>query len=114
MPTPAIRWERSARTDAGTLADRITNVKEPTFYGTAESNSIVKLYAIDKNGNPLLLGQTTATPIDGTNADPNGQWTITSTVDLDDPNFFAYDGVRHLYVTAEDLAGNVNAPAGRR
>ncbi len=95
-------------TDSFTLSDKITNVKEPTFYGTAEANAIVKLYAIDKFGNPLLLGQTTATPLDGTNADPNGQWTITSTVDLNDPNFFNYDGVRHLYVTAEDLAGNVN------
>jgi hypothetical protein len=95
-------------TDSLTLADRITNQLEPTFYGTAEANAIVKLYALDKNGNPVLLGQTTATPIDGTNADPSGQWTITSTVDLDDPAYFSYDGLRTLYVTGEDLAGNVN------
>ena len=97
----------------GTLSDRITNVEEPTFYGTSEANAIIKLFATDKNGNPVLLGQTTATPGDGTNANPGGQWTITSTVDLNDPTFFNFDGVRHLFITAEDLAGNVNN-AGRR
>ena len=97
-------------TDAFTTSDKITNVTMPTFYGTAEANAIIKLYVRDQNGNPVLIGQTTATPIDGTNADPNGQWTITSTVNMNDPQFFAndYDGVRHLYITAEDLAGNVN------
>ncbi len=64
---------------------------------------------LDSTGSPVLIGQTTAVPIDGTNADPNGQWTITSTVNLNDPKFFSqYDGLRHLFITAEDLAGNIN------
>ncbi len=106
----------SATDEQSTVSDLITNVTDPTFYGTAEADAIVKLYAYDMNGNPVLLGQTTATPLDGTNADPNGQWTITSTISLNDPTYFGYDGLRSLYVTAEDLAGNVNtagtAPIG--
>jgi hypothetical protein len=96
-------------TDSFTTADRITNVTAPTFYGTAEANAIIKLFVLDSTGSPVLIGQTTAVPIDGTNADPNGQWTITSTVNLNDPKFFSkYDGLRHLFITAEDLAGNIN------
>ena len=48
---------------AGTLVDRITNATLPTFEGTAEANSIVRLYVIDKNGNRLLIGQTVAHPL---------------------------------------------------
>jgi hypothetical protein len=96
-------------TDSFTTADRITNVTAPTFYGTAEANAIIKLFVLDSTGSPVLIGQTTAVPTDGTNADPNGQWTITSTVNLNDPKFFSkYDGLRHLFITAEDLAGNIN------
>ena len=57
--------------------------------------------------NYVLLGTTVAQPIDGTNACPIGAWTLTSTVDLNNPTYFAHDGLRHLFVTAEDLAGNV-------
>ena len=95
--------------DAGTLTDRITNVTTPTFDGTAEANAIVRIYAIDKNGNQLFLGQTTALPADGTNADPNGVWSIQSIVNLNDPAHFNFDGTRTIQVTAEDLAGNVSA-----
>ncbi len=96
--------------DAGTLTDRITNVTAPTFDGTAEANAIVRIYALDKNGNQLFLGQTTALPEDGTNADPNGVWSIQSIVNLNDPAHFNFDGTRTILVTAEDLAGNVSAP----
>ena len=96
--------------DAGTLTDRITNVTAPTFDGTAEANAIVRIYALDKNGNQLFLGQTTALPEDGTNADPNGVWSVQSIVNLNDPAHFNFDGTRTILVTAEDLAGNVSAP----
>ncbi|HWB14006.1 MAG TPA: DUF4214 domain-containing protein [Pirellulales bacterium] len=99
-----------------TIVDRITNVSTPTFYGVAEANSIVRLYDdLNNDGvvdaGDVFLGQVTAVPIDGTNADPGGQWRITSNVDLNNPKLgFPHDGVRNLLATAEDLAGNVSAP----
>ncbi|MCA9248970.1 MAG: hypothetical protein KDA42_17715, partial [Planctomycetales bacterium] len=93
-----------------TFADRITSDNTPTFYGTAEANSIVRLY-VDSNNNGTLdvgmdqqIGQTVATPFDGTNAFTDGQWTITSTRVL-------ADGERTLFVTAEDPAGNTSGAA---
>ena len=105
-----------------TLNDLNTNVTNPTFYGAAEANDIIKVYD-DVNGNGVVdngdvfLGQTTATPLDGTNQDPNGQWRLTSTVNLNDtkvttiggaPFSFPFDGTRTILVTAEDPAGNVS------
>ncbi len=105
----------------GTLVDNITNVIKPTLWGIAEAGTLVRLWA-DQNGNAvlephidLLLGQTVAVPADGTNQFLPGMWTITSNIDLNDPNYFpARDGVRTLFVTAEDLAGNVDAFGGGR
>ena len=88
-----------------TLTDRVTNVTSPTFFGTAEANSVILVTC-----NGILLGQTTATPAAGTNAFPSGQWSLQSTIYLDNPNFFpTLDGTRTISVTAEDLAGNVSA-----
>jgi hypothetical protein len=102
-----------------TFGDRITNVTTPTFFGTAEANSIIRVY-VDSNGTgifdpatDLQLGSTVATPTDGTNADPNGQWSLQSAINLNDSSLLPllpFDGVRRIFVTAEDLAGNVNAP----
>ncbi|MBI3837638.1 MAG: hypothetical protein HY288_06865, partial [Planctomycetia bacterium] len=98
-----------------TFTDRITSNTQPTFFGTAEANSIVKLYA-DLNNNGIvdptdfLIGQTVATPLDGTNQYPGGRWVVTSDVDLNDPVYFPHDGVRKLLVTAEDPSGNLSAP----
>merc|ERR1711964_128359 len=48
---------------------------------------------------------------------PNGQWQLTSTVDMNDPEArnlgggvtsLAYDGLRRVLITAEDVAGNIN------
>jgi hypothetical protein len=99
-----------------TFADRITNDTTPTLFGVAEANSIVRLYA-DRNANGVVdlgdvfLGQTVAVPLDGSNQLPGGQWSLTTSVDLNDPSLFAHDGTRRLLVTAEDLAGNVSSAA---
>ncbi len=111
-------------TEPETFSDNVTNVTAPTFQGYAEANSIVRLYAqITNPANPnfgqpfpagyVFIGETVAIPLDGTNAFPNGQWQLTSTVDLNDPTFFLRDGIRNIVATAEDLAGNrspVTAP----
>ncbi len=107
-----------------TLADRITNDVTPTFFGRAEANSIIRAY-VNRTGNgftadDLLIGQTVALPLDGTNQAPNGEWEITSTIDMNDPILLAgldpvdetRDGVRQIFVTAEDLAGNITSPVG--
>ncbi len=102
--------------DQPTLTDRVTNDTTPTFYGTAEANSIIRVYAVGTAPGPnfgqnILIGQTVATPLDGTNALADGRWSVTSNVSLDDPQFFALDGTRTILVTAEDVAGNVSAPS---
>ncbi len=92
-----------------TMADRITADSTPTFYGVAEADSIISLYVQTPSGN-VLIGQTTATPVNGTNQDPNGAWTITSNISLNNPSLgLPLDGVRNLFVTAQDVAGNVSA-----
>ncbi|OYV94976.1 MAG: hypothetical protein B7Z73_02600, partial [Planctomycetia bacterium 21-64-5] len=85
-----------------TLADRVTSDSTPTFYGTAEAGATVRLY-VDMNGNgkvdpnDVLIGQTVATPADGDSQDAVGQWTIASTVDLNNPKFgFPHDGLRTI------------------
>ena len=94
----------------GTFVDRVTSDTTPTFFGTAEANSIVRLYLRDNLGGRLLIGQTVATPLDGTNQFPGGRWEITSAIDFNDPvlGFPEIDGLRIVEVEAEDLAGNVN------
>ncbi len=102
-----------------TFTDRVTSDTTPTLYGYAEADSFVRLY-VDTNGNgavdagDVLLGQVTAQPYDGNNQFPNGQWEITSLVNLNDPEAFPtplpQDGLRRLLVTAEDVAGNISQP----
>jgi Ca2+-binding RTX toxin-like protein len=104
-----------------TFADRVTNVTQPTFYGRAEADAIVRLYA-ETNGvaglqssgaSPdLWLGLTTSLPVDGSDQFPGGQWSLTSMLDLNNPALgFALDGLRSIYMTAEDVAGNVTPDA---
>jgi hypothetical protein len=99
--------------DQATLADRVTNVTNPTFFGAAEANSVIRVFAVatagQNAGQDVLIGQTVATPLDGTNAFPNGRWSVQSNINLNDPRFFTPDGTRTIHVTAEDLAGNVSA-----
>jgi subtilisin-like proprotein convertase family protein len=96
-----------------TFSDGITNDVTPTFWGTAEANAVIRLYAdLDFDGvvdpEDVLIAMTTAIPIDGTNQFPHGRWTATSNIDLNDPAFFPFDGLRQILVTAEDLSGNVS------
>lgn len=99
-----------------TFTDRVTSDTTPTFFGTAEADAIVRLY-VDTNGNGTLDGadrliaETVATPVDGTNQDPTGRWTATSNVNLNDSSLgLGVDGTRRIFVTAEDVAGNVSDP----
>ncbi len=109
----------------GTFVDNMTNIRNPTFWGTAEANSIIRLY-LDANANNIVdaneifLGMAVASPLDGTNqydgqnGAPIGQWQITSIVDLNDPAVLAAlgvvvpDGQRNIILTAEDVAGNIS------
>ena len=100
-----------------TFADRITNDVTPSMYGSAEANSIIRLF-VDRTNNgftadDILLGQTVTRPLSGTDQSL-GEWDITSTTSLNSPDLVASigkDGVRRLFITAEDVAGNVSAPA---
>ena len=102
-----------------TISDDITSDTTPKFWGRAEADAILRLYA-DVNDNGVLdigtdvfLGQTTAIPLDGNLQEPDGYWEIQTIVDLNDPAYFPIpDGLRTIFVTAEDVAGNVNAPDG--
>lgn len=102
-------------TEPETSSDKVTSNTAPTFQGMAEANSIVRIYD-DINNNHVVdaadvfLGETVAIPLDGTNAFPNGQWSVHSVVDLNDPKFFPKDGIRNILATAEDLAGNMSSP----
>ncbi|MBC8353053.1 MAG: hypothetical protein H8E66_13740, partial [Planctomycetes bacterium] len=96
--------------------DRVTSDTTPSFFGQVESDSIVRVY-VDQNADGIvdagdvLIGTTTATT-SGSSQNPISQWQLTSTVDLNDPEYFSLDGVRRLLVTAEDPAGTVTAPEG--
>lgn len=99
-------------TDAATYADRITSDTTPTFWGQAEADAVVRVY-YDANGDgavdagDVLLGQTVATPIDGNSAFPEGEWSLTSNLDLNEIVLPGdRDGLRQLLLTAEDVAGN--------
>ncbi|MCM2371709.1 dockerin type I domain-containing protein [Aporhodopirellula aestuarii] len=99
-----------------TLSDRATNDTTPTFFGQAEANSIIRLFVDRTNDgftvDDFLIGQTVASPLDGTNQHPFEQWELTSTLNMNDPTLTAtlgLDGVRNLFVTAEDPAGNTSA-----
>jgi hypothetical protein len=104
----------------------VTSETQPTFFGTAEADAVVRLY-VETNGIPglqsresghatpdLFIGQAVATPYDGEGTDqfPRGQWQLASMLDLNDPLLgLAQDGLRQVYVTAEDLSGNVTPDA---
>ena len=102
-------------TQPASFADRITNDSTPSFFGLAEAQATIRLYA-DVNGNNLVdlgvdqfLGQTTALPFGQNPLFADGFWQIESIADLNNPAFFpTRDGLRRIMVTAQDITGNVN------
>jgi len=108
--------DTGAAHDPPTFADQITKDDTPTLWGRAEANAIVEVYAdVNADGaidaGDVLLGTTVAVPDSGNSAFPGGRWELTSSVSLNDSNFFSTtDGVRQLLVVAEDVAGNTNPP----
>ncbi|WP_221031773.1 YDG domain-containing protein [Actomonas aquatica] len=79
----------TAASDSGTSdTDRITNDTTPTFTGTAEAGSTVRLYDTDGT---TELGSATAT---------DGTWSITASA--------LTDGIHTVSATATDAAGNTS------
>ncbi len=98
-----------------TFTDRVTSDTTPTFWGVAEADTVIRVYAdLDASGTvtagDVQIATTVTLPYDGTNQYPNGAWEATSFVDLNNPAFFAKDGLRTILVTAEDVAGNLVGP----
>jgi hypothetical protein len=111
----------------GTVVDQKTNDSTPRFWGVAEANAVVRVYVDNEvaaaagNGTigsldifDVLVGLTVAKPVDGTNQFPFGQWELESTIDLNNPLYFnPPDGLRTVFVVAEDAAGNLNGANGQ-
>ncbi|MDR6774964.1 Ig-like domain-containing protein [Azospirillum sp. BE72] len=107
-PTAPSAPSLTAASDSGSSSsDRLTNVKTPTFTGTAEANSVIDL---------LVSGSVVGT---GT-ADGSGAWTVTAGSPLADGNWSfstrsrdaagnTRDGVGSLTVTIDTTA---DAPGG--
>lgn len=98
-----------------TFGDRVTANSTPRFFGLAEAQSTVRLFA-DLNTNGIfdatidpLLGQTTAVPYGQNPQFANGYWEIEPTIDLNSV-FGTRDGLRRVLITAEDYVGNINFP----
>ncbi len=123
-PTPMINLDPASDTgiqgQPETFVDRITSNSTPAFLGLAEADSLVRVYG---DGAPIseftidasdtFLGETVAVPINGNQALADGQWLLTNLlVDLNDPNFFPFDGLRQISATAEDVAGNQSSGGG--
>jgi Ca2+-binding RTX toxin-like protein len=82
----------AAGSDSGASnGDNVTNIVTPTFTGTAESGSTVRIYG----GDGTLLGTTEAV---------DGAWAVTSTN--------LADGGHTITAEATDLAGNVGPRSG--
>ncbi|MDP6720767.1 MAG: hypothetical protein QGF59_19035, partial [Pirellulaceae bacterium] len=98
--------------NSATLVDRVTGDETPTFWGQAEADSIIRAYVNNSVGVLVQIGQTVAVPLDGNeDTDPNGEggyWELTATISMNDPllGFTPIDGLRNVFITAEDTAGN--------
>ena len=98
-----------------TFSDDITSDAFARFSGTvSEGTAIVRLFA-DGNDNgvidtPAEFALTESVPFEGTEILGESQWTTSYIRGLNDAtsaSSFAYDGLREILVTAEDVAGNV-------
>ncbi len=84
---PAVTGGLDVSSNSGLTTDNITNDKTPTFSGTGENGSLVRL---------LIGGQQHTKLIE------NGTWSITVNE--------LSDGLKDLRITATDSAGNTSAP----
>ncbi|WP_440056925.1 Ig-like domain-containing protein (plasmid) [Pseudoalteromonas sp. T1lg65] len=91
-PMPPSKPDMIAESDTGkSSSDNYTSMTTPTFVGTAERGSTVKLYS----NNSDLLGEQTLDP------NGNGQWKITSTKALSEDS-------NTIYATATDAGGTTS------
>jgi len=98
-----------------TLSDDTTSDVSASFTGTtSEADAIIRLYA--DGIEDLAIGTTgefaltMASPLDGDEAFDDSQWSTSYVRSLNDATSasgFAYDGLREILVTSEDVAGNV-------
>lgn len=88
-PPPPSRPALTSGSDSGAPGDGVTNIRTPTFTGTADANAIVKLYDTDET---TVLGTAVA--------DGSGAWSITSSQ--------LSEGPHTITAKATDLAGNVS------
>ncbi|MCA9171097.1 MAG: DUF11 domain-containing protein, partial [Planctomycetales bacterium] len=92
-PTAADRADLIDASDSGvSQVDNVTNLNQPTFRGVTEPGAKVLIYGTRINGQVEVIGRGVA----GT----DGQWEITT-----DP---LKDGLYHIRVEYEDLAGNTS------
>jgi hypothetical protein len=90
-PAPPSTPDLAAASDSGVSdADNLTNVTTPTFTGTAETGTTVKIF-----GDGVQIGSGTA---------PGGVYTITASS--------LSDGTRNITATATDAANNVSSSSG--
>lgn len=119
-PVPALMID-PASSDTGVpgqpqfLTDHITSDTDTRFIGIAEADALVRLYADGPaisefviDGSDVFDGETVAVPLDGNQAESQGQYELTTLKDLNNPIYFSTDGRRQMGATAEDVAGNVS------
>ncbi len=91
-PAPAMPNLASYSDSGVSSSDDITNINTPTFFGTAQANSTVKLY----RAGSILIGTGTANVV--------GQWTIAVSAPLS-------DGTHSITATATDNLGSTSDPS---
>ncbi|MBM3999217.1 MAG: hypothetical protein FJ297_06700 [Planctomycetes bacterium] len=105
--------------DSGVIGDGVTNINQPAFWGIAEANTRIRIYAQRVGGLPELVGEGAVgsdltdvavagqiiggVAVAGLPNDGLGLWEITV-----EP---LRDGNYSFRFTVEDLAGNVTSPA---
>jgi len=102
--TPQLATSSDTGTDPH---DGITNINEPAIWGTAEANTLVRVYARNVDtGEESLVGEGTvgSDESDGNPTDGLGLWEVTV-----EP---LAEGDYEITVAVEDLAGNISPRSG--
>ncbi|USD30450.1 tandem-95 repeat protein [Pseudoalteromonas sp. SCSIO 43201] len=100
--------------NSGSKSDQITNIKEPTFTGTAEPNSTVILYA-ERTVQNLQINTTETIELGRVRLpDYRNTWEIKATGILKYPNRREIDETSKVYATATDFAGNTSAESAKQ